>query len=162
MWAVVLTIPIMFVIITLFGYALHKAFHQKWMGRYYKSHMVHHLKLYPIKDFTSAVYRSPGKDNTAVFFFVAGLPIIVAPLVLFALHVIGWSILLTAIICMAVFGGAHNYLHDAFHITNHWLNRFSWFRKMIALHKVHHKNMQRNMGIYWFGFDRMFGTFKRK
>lgn len=161
MLAAVLTFGLMFLVITLFGYGVHKALHQKWTGRYYKSHMTHHVKLYPLSDFTSEVYRSPGKDNTAKFFIIAGIPLIIAPILLFALHVIALPVFIAAMLGLAVFGGLNDYLHDSFHITDHWLNRFGWFRKMIERHKVHHKHMQRNMGIYWFGWDRVFKTFKK-
>lgn len=162
MWAILFTIVIMYVVITLFGYVVHRWFHHPSSGRFYKSHQVHHFKLYPPEDFFAPVYRSPGKDNTAVFFFLLSLPLILTPFILFAFHLIPLPILITTIICMAVFGGAHDFLHDKFHITDHWLNKFRWFRELVRLHQIHHREVQKNLGIYWFGWDKLLGSFRKK
>lgn len=149
--------------ITLFGYVVHYSFHQKWTGRYHNSHMVHHQKLYPPSRYLSEAYLEPGKDNTAKFFIIAGLPLILLPILLVAFHIISLPIFITAMISMAIIGIPHDTLHDAFHIKHHWLRRFRWFEHMTDLHYQHHLgNMQTNFGIYWFGWDKLLGTFKKK
>jgi sterol desaturase/sphingolipid hydroxylase (fatty acid hydroxylase superfamily) len=59
-----------------------------------------------------------------------------------------------------VIGFLHGYVHDAFHIEGHWLERSRWFRRLRDLHAFHHRAMRTNLGIFWFGWDRAFGTFK--
>lgn len=159
---VLLTVLIVFLGITFFGYFVHKALHQKWVGRFFVSHMAHHQKLYPPTDFYSETYRDPKKDNTAKFFFIMGLPLIILPIILFACHILSLTVFITTMISLAVFGGLNDFLHDAFHITNHWLRRFKWFQKLTNLHYIHHLgDMQANFGIYWFGWDKIFRTFKK-
>lgn len=60
----------------------------------------------------------------------------------------------------ALIGYLHGYIHDSFHLTGHWLERFKHFSHLRALHFRHHFNMKINFGIFWFGWDRVFKTFK--
>lgn len=162
MLSVLLTIPISFMILSLFGYVLHRMLHQPYMGKFYRSHLVHHFKLYPPEHFSSLVYREPGKDNTVIVFLMFGAPLIVLPIVLCFWGVISWPVFVCASICLAVFGGLNNYLHDAFHLTEHWLLRYGWFKRLVALHYLHHVHVQSNYGIYWFGWDKVFGSYWSK
>jgi sterol desaturase/sphingolipid hydroxylase (fatty acid hydroxylase superfamily) len=163
MWSIIATVLVMFLGITLFGYGMHYCLHQPFMGRFYRAHQTHHNILYPASDFYSYLYRSPGKDNTVFFFVAAGTPLIVLPVILFAFHIIGLPILITAMIGLGVFGILHDLLHDAFHIKHHWLRKFRWFEELTDLHYTHHLgNMQSNLGIFWFGWDRLFGTFRKR
>lgn len=162
LWHILLTIVVMYVVITLFGFLLHRFFHSPSSGRLYRAHMTHHQRLYPPTDLLSDQYREPGKDNTAHLFFLLSLPLIIAPFVLWVLHLIPLSVLITAIICMLVFGGAHDYMHDAFHLRHHWLRRFKYFEKLTNIHFTHHIDMGTNYGIYWMGWDRVFRTFKKE
>lgn len=46
------------------------------------------------------------------------------------------------------FSFASNWLmHQAYHIPNHPLSKFAWFRRLKKNHDVHHKNGKRNFGI---------------
>ena len=61
-----------------------------------------------------------------------------------------------------------SYLHDRMHIKNFWMGRIpcspSWFLRARRLHDIHHHVlnneglMDRNFGIGFFAFDRLFGT----
>jgi sterol desaturase/sphingolipid hydroxylase (fatty acid hydroxylase superfamily) len=61
-----------------------------------------------------------------------------------------------------------SYLHDRMHLETFWMVRTpllrSWFTKARRLHDIHHRSlndegrMDRNYGIGFFLFDRMFGT----
>ena len=159
---VLLTILVMFVVITFFGYWTHVFFHSKMSGRFYVAHLTHHQKLYPVNDFQSEIYRQPGKDNTVFSFLLFGAPIILLPIILFAFHIISSPIFITIILCLAIFGFANNYLHDAFHISNHKLSRFKWFVKLTDLHYLHHIDVQKNLGIYMFWWDKLFGSFMKE
>lgn len=162
MLSVIITIPVTFIVITLLGYLLHKALHQKWMGRLYRSHLVHHYTLYPPEDYQSYEYRDAGKDNTTFIFTAAAIPLAIIPVALFILHILSLKLLLTIAFSMAIFGMAHDYLHDAFHIRGYWLTKYKWFNKLVDLHYVHHIFVQKNLGIYSFFWDRLFGSFKEK
>jgi sterol desaturase/sphingolipid hydroxylase (fatty acid hydroxylase superfamily) len=148
MIAFLLTIIIAFFVTTLFGHVLHWSLHQKWMGLFNKSHMVHHLKKYPASDFYSEVYRDAGKDkSTYVGVFILG----------------SVCLTITALSTLFFVGWLHNYLHDSFHITNHFLGKIPLFNKLfdrwIKLHYQHHVNMQTNFGIFTFHWDKLFKTF---
>lgn len=163
MWQVLLTIPITFVVISLFGYWTHRWLHHTSSGALYRSHMAHHLKFYPPSDYMSIdEYRDPGNDNTAHIFLMLGLPLLAAPVVLLILHIIGWPVFITIGVSTLIFGGAHDYLHDSFHVQNVWMRKHYWFEKLTWLHFLHHTHMQTNYGIYFFGWDRIFGTMKKK
>jgi hypothetical protein len=164
MVAVLLTILITYLITTLFGHILHWILHQEWSGFLNRAHKKHHFLLYPVSDFTSAVYRQAGSDSTPKFFFVGGLPLIILPIILWYFGVISLSIMLAALITEGVIGFLHDYLHDAFHITNHWLHTVpilgKFFSRWFALHFQHHLHTNKNFGIFTFHWDRVLGSFK--
>lgn len=162
MWPVLLAIPLVFVMITLFGYGMHWCLHQPFMGRFYRSHQVHHFKLYPPERFLSDHYLDPGPDNTFKIFVVFGSPLIILPVVLFFLHSIGLPVFGATLLSLAVFGFLNDYLHDAFHIRHSWLRKYGWFERLTDLHLQHHIRVQSNFGIYWFGWDRLWGTFQKR
>ena len=56
-------------------------------------------------------------------------------------------------------GYLNDRMHDWFHKTDHWLNKYAWFRRLNHLHLLHHISPNKNMGIVWFFPDRIFGTF---
>jgi sterol desaturase/sphingolipid hydroxylase (fatty acid hydroxylase superfamily) len=71
--------------------------------------------------------------------------------------------MLTVIGVEILVGLLHNYLHDAFHISGHWLYRVPfvnmWFSHLVSLHYLHHVNMNSNFGIFTFHWDKVFKTF---
>ncbi len=149
-----------FLIVCFFGYGVHWLLHQKWMGRAFEAHMTHHLKLYPPNDYYSLdKYRSAGEDNTFYTFAFASLPLLLVPIILCYFGV--FSIIFTIYILseMLIIGFLHDYLHDAFHIYNHCLNKFRFMQKLNELHFQHHLNMKKNFGIFNFWFDKLFKTY---
>lgn len=52
------------------------------------------------------------------------------------------------------------YVHSAYHIPNHWLGRFYWFRKDKKMHLQHHVNPKVNYGIASHFSDIIFGTYE--
>ncbi len=164
MIAFLLTIFISFIATTFFGYVVHWSLHQSWAGRFNQSHMTHHLKLYPPEDYTSDTYRSAGKDNTVITFAVASLPMIAFPIVLGLFGIIGWFLVATALFVELSLGFLHWYIHDAFHIKNHWMSRVPWLKDIFqvwnGLHYTHHVDMGTNYGIFVFHWDRLFKTFR--
>lgn len=154
------TLVTAFVLVNIFGYVTHKSLHQTWTGKLNRAHMTHHLKLYPATDYYSDVYRDPGRDNTVIIFGALSIPLLLLPIILHLYGVLSLTLMLLTLGEMLILGWLHDYIHDAFHITNHWLNRFGLFKKWNGLHYHHHVDMGTNYGIFTFFLDKLFGTFK--
>ena len=163
MAAILLTILISYIVTSLFGYVVHWSLHQTWAGGFNKAHMTHHEILYPPSDFTSDTYRNAGKDSTPKFFALAALPLILTPIILWAVGVLPLSLMITVLVVEGIMGFLHDYIHDAFHITNHWMSRTPVLRDIFAkwtqLHYLHHVDMKKNFGIFVFHWDRIFKSF---
>jgi sterol desaturase/sphingolipid hydroxylase (fatty acid hydroxylase superfamily) len=163
MMSIIITVLLSFFITTLFGHVVHWSLHQPWSGKVHDAHMTHHLRLYPPSDYVSKVYRNAGADSTPKFFAIAALPLIITPIILWALEIMPLAIMITVLIVEGLMGFLHDYLHDAFHIEGHWLYRTYAIRRLfapwVALHYLHHVDMSKNYGIFSFFWDRVFGTF---
>jgi sterol desaturase/sphingolipid hydroxylase (fatty acid hydroxylase superfamily) len=164
MLAIIITVLITFFVSSLFGYVLHKSLHQQWSGRLHTAHMNHHLLQYPPSNYLSEVYRDAGADSTPKFFLIGALPLIIAPIVLWAVGWLPLSVMITALVVEALMGFLHNYLHDAFHIRDHWLYRVPLinkvFKRWVHIHFIHHVKMESNYGIFYFMIDRLLGTYQ--
>lgn len=65
-----------------------------------------------------------------------------------------------AIIMATVIGVVGNYLHMSFHVHNHNLSKYHWWRKLQFLHYLHHiKGAQQNYTIANFMLNIFFGTY---
>lgn len=157
---------ISFFISGLFGYIVHWSLHQTWSGNLNKKHMTHHLILYPASDYTSEQYRNAGKDNSVITFGLLALPLIAFPIILGVIGILPLSIVFTILIVMGIMGFLHNYLHDVFHIKNHFLNKIPVIKHIFTrwnyLHYLHHVNMKTNYGIFLFHWDKLFKTYYGK
>jgi hypothetical protein len=162
MLSLLITILVTFVVGTLIGHVVHWFLHQRWSGPFYKSHMSHHVTMYPKTDLLSETYRGAGAESGWVWFTIpiAG---IVLP-VLFGLWCLGVPIhcIGVAILESILIGYLHGYIHDSFHLIGHWMERLPGYSRLRVLHFVHHFHMQRNFGIFTFHWDRVFGTLKEK
>ena len=140
------------------GYWIHRFLHLKVTGSLYRAHMAHHLKAYPPDDLLSKEYRTVGFESTTYRFVIAG---VFLGLVFFLLTPMRFSVPMA--VAMAFLGWLNSYIHDATHIDGHFLERFAIFKKLRALHKVHHKlDMSRNYGIVTFMNDKVFKTFEEQ
>lgn len=165
MWSIAVTLLVTYLFVTLFGYLTHRALHQRWMGVFYKAHMVHHTKLYPPADYHSDTYRSAGKNSTSKFFVVISIPIILTLILLGWYEILPFKLVLISLLEMLILGWFHDLFHDAFHVKNHWLNKAPLFniifKKWNRLHFQHHSNMKRNFGIFDFIWDKALKTFTK-
>ena len=163
MLSILITALITFLVASLFGYVVHKSLHQSWTGILHEKHMTHHLKMYPPEDYLSDKYRSAGADNTLFIFGIAAIPLVAIPIILGIFHILPWSLMITSLLVMGVMSFLHSYLHDSFHIRNHWLYHVPvvkhWFSWWVYLHWLHHQNMETNYGIFLFFLDRWLGTY---
>jgi sterol desaturase/sphingolipid hydroxylase (fatty acid hydroxylase superfamily) len=108
-------------------------------------------------------YREAGSDNTVVTFTIAAIPLVAAPIILGYFGILPLSLSVTALVVMGMMGFLHDYLHNCFHIKNHFLNRIPVVRVIFGywnkLHYLHHVDMQKNFGIFLFHWDHVFKTF---
>ncbi len=151
-----------FVSATFLGHVVHWSLHQRWMGPFKKGHMQHHIELYPPGDLVSEKYRTAKWYNSGPLLFAPAFVVImfVAGLVTWSL---GWPAWVTITLCANLlgFGFFNDFIHDSFHIQNHWMSRFGWWRRSKDSHFLHHVNMKKNYGIFLFVWDQAFRTFKR-
>jgi len=159
MFPVLCVVIATYIVTTLFGYVVHRSLHQSWTGKLNHAHMTHHMKLYPPSDFYSEKYRDPGSDSTVKIFAIAAIPVVALPIILGILGILPLGLAILSVVEMLSIGWLHDYLHDAYHITNHPLTKFKLFKHWIDLHYLHHIKMQTNFGIFSFFWDRVFRTF---
>lgn len=159
------------------GYVLHRFLHGGWIPWLSKSHMEHHMVLYgplqkqrPSEKYLDATIGRTALGNIGLEWISPSaviLSIVLAALralrvprsdqVLCVGTILAWSFLM------------FSYLHDRLHVKNFWMERNpvlkAWFRGARRLHDIHHRVlddhglMDKNFGIGFFGFDRLFRTF---
>ncbi len=144
-----------------FGYWLHRALHQSWMGVLHRAHMMHHLVLYPPTNFSSETYRDAGKDNSTWTFLAIGLPLLCSPLLLALFtDLIGWMSAIWLVLVIGGVGLLHSFIHDWIHLKAHWFHWILGTKRLINLHKIHHVDMGKNYGIFSFWWDKLNKTFE--
>jgi sterol desaturase/sphingolipid hydroxylase (fatty acid hydroxylase superfamily) len=160
----------------LLGYWLHRLLHSGAIGFLSRSHMRHHLVMYgPLQEQRSKKYHDATEGAASLgnvgseWLIPAGLLIAFA-IGLFQLLKVQW---LYQVIYFATTLGwsflMFSYLHDAQHIKGFWMERNwllkRWFVSARKRHDIHHQVinneglMNKNFGIGFFLFDRVFGTF---
>lgn len=144
---------------TFLGYWVHWAFHQPWTQWFHRAHMNHHQIQYPSTDFFSDKYRHPGRDSAVILFGIAFTPILLGVGILMLLGLLSLTSGLAVFVSLALWGFAHDYFHDQFHLKNSWWKQFSIFTNWRRLHYIHHLDMSLNFGIVFFGWDKLFKTF---
>lgn len=157
-----ITLIFSFLLITFLGWIAHWAMHQPWSGKLYVKHRTHHEILYPNNDLFSDTYREAGIDDSGKLFILLFSPIILLILALGWLGVLSWLTAFMIIGEMGLFGYAHDFLHERMHLKKSWWHQFGWFQKWIGLHVIHHYHTDKNLGIFNFLADRVFGTFKKE
>jgi sterol desaturase/sphingolipid hydroxylase (fatty acid hydroxylase superfamily) len=164
------------VVAELLGYLLHRLMHSGWIPWLSTSHMKHHMVLYgPLqKQRPSEQYLDATTGQVALGNI--GLEWIIPSSVILAISVAALRLLRVSLTNQAVSIGTilawsflmFSYLHDRMHIKNFWMERAPflrlWFVRARRLHDLHHHAlnnsglMDKNFGIGFFAFDRLFGT----
>jgi sterol desaturase/sphingolipid hydroxylase (fatty acid hydroxylase superfamily) len=153
-------IPLTFLITCLFGYWFHRFLHSPKAGVWYESHRHHHEILYPFHDCFSDTYREAGKHSTTWIFLISGSPLIILPVVLWATGILALWLAGVILAEVLLIGLLNSFVHDWSHLNYHRLSKYAWFGRLVELHHLHHLDQKTNFGIFWFAFDRLFGTFK--
>jgi sterol desaturase/sphingolipid hydroxylase (fatty acid hydroxylase superfamily) len=161
------------------GYCLHRMLHSDRFPVLSRAHLIHHFLLYgPNQPMRAAEYKN-GTDGHVSIGNVGWEWLLPSGAVLFLcwgamwLLRVAWPYQLLALATMVVWPVfMFSYLHDRMHLKNFWMERTPllriWFLKARRLHDIHHHvlnnqgRMDRNFGIGFFLFDRIFRTFARK
>jgi len=159
----------------LLGYWLHRLLHSGAIGCLSHNHMKHHLVLYgPLqkqrsKKYHDATNHSPSLGNIGLEWLIPAALLTVGLVAVFHFFhlllvyellslgtILVWSFLM------------FSYLHDVMHVEGCWIEKNRWLRRWFVsarkLHGIHHRAlndrglMNRNFGIGFFLFDRLFGA----
>ncbi len=161
------------------GYALHRLMHSERFPLLSRSHMIHHLQLYgPDQAMRAPEYKRATRDcaslgNMGMEWVLPSAAILPACWLLMWSIGVGWRYQLLATIALLAWPiFMFSYLHDRMHVQDFWKERAPllsiWFKKARRLHDVHHRSlndegrMNRNFGIGFFFFDRLFDTLSKK
>jgi len=141
------------------GYWIHRALHKPWAGPFYRGHMEHHLELYPASRLTSETYELKRWYHSGSVLFTPGaiLLLTVNAVVMWLLGVSLWHFTVFGV-GLVGFGLLNDWVHDAFHLREHKLQKLSYFRKLRRKHFQHHFNMEKNFGIVSLHWDSVFKT----
>jgi sterol desaturase/sphingolipid hydroxylase (fatty acid hydroxylase superfamily) len=176
---VLLTLVFSVVVAELAGYGLHRLMHSCRISALSRAHLIHHLTHYgPQHPMRTAGYKDATHDRAAIG--NVGLEWLVpSAIILGVCLTLMWFLRVPlAYRLFSMFGllgwpiFMFSYLHDRMHIQGFWMERAPllkwWFRKARRLHDIHHHSidehgrMDRNFGIGFFVFDRIFQTFARR
>jgi sterol desaturase/sphingolipid hydroxylase (fatty acid hydroxylase superfamily) len=160
----------------LLGYLLHRLLHTGWIPWLSMSHMKHHMVLYgplqkqrPREEYIDATTGGIALGNIGLEWIAPSAAILAILIVALRLGRVSLldqalSIGTTLVWSFLMF----SYLHDRMHMKNFWMERNAilkgWFRQARRLHDIHHRVlndrglMDKNFGIGFFLFDRVFGT----
>lgn len=134
------------------GYGVHRFMHLIDAG----AHNTHH-RLYPPDSYVGQIYESSSSVDGRIQDLLYSVPgVLYTGLVWWFFGFAAFAVALGVVVGVAYL---NQYLHDAFHIQNHWLERFNWFWRLRASHWVHHVE-DRNFGIASLLWDRVFGSYR--
>lgn len=151
---VTITIIITFIVGEFLGYAIHRLTHKFVNSGLHRRHMTHHLKFYPRGRLVSVAYLYAKQDSFTVLFLPIILILIATCWLVFPLYL--W---ITVSVSMLLDGLLNDYIHKCVHLQRTWLMRFKWFKTLRTLHFLHHRQMDRNYGIYQLFLDKLFKTY---
>jgi len=146
----------LFWVVELVGYLWHRfVAHLGYLGDTIRiTHYCHHEEIYPHTDFESVKYHT-AHDTWPWYipFFLA----VAIMLLLWGNRVMATATLVFVLIYAIVHAYSISYIHDSYHIKDHWLNNFAWYRENRRLHYIHHLD-NCNYGITIYTMDKIFGT----
>jgi sterol desaturase/sphingolipid hydroxylase (fatty acid hydroxylase superfamily) len=172
---IVLCLTASIVIAELLGYALHRLLHSGTVRFLSHSHMKHHLLLYgPLQKQRSKKYRDatcgrPSLGNIGLEWLLPATLLIGSMVTVFHFFHVLRSYQLLSLATVLVWSFLmFSYLHDVMHVEGFWMAGAplfrDWFVRARRLHDIHHHAlndegfMDKNFGIGFFAFDRLFGT----
>ena len=125
-------------------------------------HMEHHWSIYPPKLFYG---RDPTQGlvvtHTSFITSHEALLYVLMAAELLTAYALGMKpfTLVFAVLFSGVVGFVGNYLHQSFHITGHYFERFGWFHELRAVHYIHHlHSTNHNYAVFNIGIDWLMGS----
>jgi sterol desaturase/sphingolipid hydroxylase (fatty acid hydroxylase superfamily) len=163
------------VVTELLGYWLHRLLHSGWIGILSRSHMMHHLAIYgPLQNQRSEKYKDATNDrmalgNVGLEWLIPGAFLLISVLTAYHLLHVRLAYQFVSLGASLIWGFLmFSYLHDVMHVEGFWMEKSRWLRGWFTsarmLHDIHHQVingsglMDKNFGIGFFFFDRLFGT----
>jgi sterol desaturase/sphingolipid hydroxylase (fatty acid hydroxylase superfamily) len=175
---IIATVITAFAFAELVGYFTHILLHSNKIEFLSRSHMIHHMMLYGPKMTQrdtrykySAVHRKKLFKIGIEWILPLSIVVLITIVVGLLLEVSG--LLLSIFVASALLWGYTmiSHMHSTLHIEGYWMlnNRYlkNWFNKIRKFHDVHHLElhddgrMNKNYGICFFFFDKLFGTLKK-
>ncbi len=172
---VALALGIAVVIAELAGYVLHRIMHGERFPSLSKAHLIHHIELYgpnqPMrsKQYKDATHGRAALGNIGMEWVIPSGAILTVLLLTMLVMGVGWkyeAIVMSTLLGWPIF--MFSYLHDRMHLRDFWMEKIPilnvWFKNARRLHDIHHHSlndqgrMDRNYGIGFFFFDRLFRT----
>lgn len=151
---VLVTLAVGYVVTQTAGYIIHRSMHKKISGPLYRSHTAHH-QFYPPADYLSETYRDVSWKDKPIFYYAIPAALVIAT----SYWLLPFSLATIFTVELLFLAWLNDWLHMAFHISGHWLERFAWFHRLRDLHWYHHLEDQENFGIFIFNADRIAGTY---
>jgi len=167
------------IVAELVGYLLHRLLHSDRFPALSRAHLIHHFLLYgpnqPMRarEYKDATVGRASLGNVGLEWLApCGLVLFFCWGIMSLFH-IPWRYQVVALVTMVAWPVfMFSYLHDRMHLENFWMERTPllrvWFRRARRLHDIHHRvlndegRMDRNFGIGFFFFDRLFQTLTKK
>jgi sterol desaturase/sphingolipid hydroxylase (fatty acid hydroxylase superfamily) len=160
----------------LLGYLLHRLLHSGKIGFLSRSHMRHHLVLYgplhsqrPGTGYLDATVGELALFNIGMEWIIPGAILLVASVT--ALHFLHVTLFPQGVFVVGTLSWSFimfSYLPDRMHMDDFWMERNRWLKRWFLsareAHDIHHWAlndrgfMDKNFGIAFFLFDRVFGT----
>jgi sterol desaturase/sphingolipid hydroxylase (fatty acid hydroxylase superfamily) len=174
-----LTIAASVLLAELAGYGLHRLMHSGRIPVLSRAHLIHHLLLYgPRRPMRTPQYKDATVGRASIA--NVGMEWLVPSALILAFC---WSAMwlfnvslayrcLAMLTLLAWSAFMFSYLHDRMHLQGFWMERApllaSWFRNARRFHDIHHRSinengkMDKNFGIGFYFFDRLFRTFAKR
>ena len=149
---------ILFLYIELIAYLWHRFInHYGLLGDKIRvTHYCHHEETYPYDNMTSLEYQSSHDTWPWI------IPIVLfgyIPIYLYyKKYDIEYRLYIIYMLQLTMHVFFISYIHDSYHIDNHWLNDYGWYKENKIYHYIHHID-NKNYGILTYIFDHVFGTF---
>ena len=120
------------------------------------THWKHHHIDYPPGDMITNKYKNPKLFDSEMWTF--GFGAIISVILFFKYIKFTKKEKIILIIFFLLIGITNSVIHDSYHVHNHHLNKYKWYRSKKNAHDIHHR-LNCNYGIITYTFDRLFGTY---
>ena len=143
---IMITITVMLFLVELTGYLWHRFVnHLGYLGDTIRiTHHCHHEIVYPHDDMDSNEYKTshdtwPWLVPLVLFGYV---PLII----LYKMNKLSRCLVIISLLQISLHIIIIGYIHNSYHINDHWLNKYDWYTNNKKLHHIHHLD-NKNYGI---------------